>query len=336
MSFCEGDMLSLHPDGGNSKKQKCPRLLSAGEAKAVIDIGSNSIKLRIVQKNGEILRTLLDTTEVVRLGKGIESGFLAEEPLAYGVEVVEKLVHMAKEVGASPRLVGTMALRVAMNAEVFVKRVYERTGIFIQILSGEEEARLAWLGAVYGLGVTQGNVAVFDTGGGSTEFILGTDGEIQQAKSIALGAVSLTETFFDADPVLPGSVEKAQQYIQDQLVLQGPNFSENTSNLTVLGLGGGVVALASVQLGLKTLIPKQLNGLLLKRSDIKKQIDLYASQTLAQRMKIPGLPPKRADLVLASACIVDCALAALGVDCFRASINGLRHGLLLEMFDVVH
>ncbi|MDR1977725.1 MAG: Ppx/GppA family phosphatase [Synergistaceae bacterium] len=309
------------------------RLKSVRDTKAVIDIGSNSIKLRVARKRGETIRTLVDTTEVVRLGQGLEQGLIDEKTMKYGVDVVWRLVRLAGEMGTRPRLVGTMALRAARNAEDFVRRVRERTGIAVEILSGEEEARLAWLGAIHGLSVkdkNEGDMAVFDTGGGSTEFILGSDSHIMESTSIPVGAVRLTEKFFDSDPVKPGSVESAREHIRGLFAAYGL-FCRKFSPF-VIGLGGGVTAIASVKLGLSSFSSEAINGVFLTRGDVDEQVERYASSTLAERMKIAGLPPKRADIVLGSACIVQCALDVLGVGSFQVSINGLRHGLLVEMF----
>ena len=318
--------------GGIPRGFHCPPRRS--DTKAVIDIGSNSIKLRVVRKQGDVLRTLVDTTEVVRLGKGLHSGYLGEDVMRNGVSVVRRLVRLAGDMGARPRLVGTMALRVARNASEFVRRVRERTGITIEILSGEEEARLAWMGAIHGLSVDSGDIAVFDTGGGSTEFIFGSDGKIARAVSIPIGAVRLTEKFFDADPVRPGAVAQAQKYIESMLRRE-EFFPGASSSFSVIGLGGGVAAIASVKLALDVFNPEKINGTLLTRDDIDEQVALYAARTLAERMAIRGLPARRADIVLASACIVQSALKVLDVESFRVSINGLRHGLVIEMFNAV-
>lgn len=309
-----------------------PRPPVRNDTRAVIDIGSNSIKLRVVRKQGDVLHTLTDRTEAVRLGKGFRNGYLGEEVMRSGVSAIRRLVRTAGEMGARPRLVGTMALRVARNAPEFVRRVRERTGIAVEILSGGEEARLAWTGAIRGLSADTGDVVVFDTGGGSTEFIYGTDGKIAGTVSVPIGAVRLTEKFFNDDPVKPGSVEQAQQYVEAMFGRER-FFSEIPPSFSVIGLGGGVTAIASVKLNLAAFNPEKINGTLLSRNEVDAQIKLYAARTLAGRMAIRGLPARRADIVLASACIVRCALRALGAESFRASINGLRHGLVAEMFD---
>lgn len=99
----------------------------------------------------------------------------------------------------------------------------------------------------------------------------------------------------------------------------------------VLGLGGGAVAIGSVKDGSATFIPTRLHGMMLTRKDVAEQVELYASLPLAERRRIAGLPASRADIVLGSACIILGAMRALDVECFTLSINGLRHGVLLEM-----
>ena len=314
----------------NVKDMKSPKSLRRTQTKAVIDIGSNSIKLHVVSKVGNRLRTLLDTTEVVRLGKGLASGVLGEQTMSHGVEVIQKLTRLAGKMDAVPRLVGTMALRMAGNADEFVRMVRERTGISVEILSGEEEARLAWVGATMALGMTGGDTTVFDTGGGSTEFIFGHGTQIAKSVSTQIGAVYLTEKFFASDPIDPKSLYSAKEHVREILV--SALGLERDGESFVIGLGGGVVAMASVKLALPVFSPETVNGISLTKSDIEDQVALYASLSTAERMKIVGLPPKRADIILASSCIVQCVLEFLGADTFLVSINGLRHGLLLEMF----
>ena len=320
-------------DGSAPNEPKTRHFKKSAErvnSKAVIDIGSNSIKLRVACKEENKLRTVLDTTEVVRLGQGLGKGVIDEKTMKHGVEVIRRLTRLAGEKGARPRLVGTMALRTAANAGEFVRMVREQTGILVDILSGEEEARLAWLGATTALGLTGCDTAVFDTGGGSTEFIFGHGTRITRSFSMPLGAVRLTEDFLVSDPVCPESLCSAKEHIRDVLTY-APGLG-NKCPPFVIGLGGGVAAMASVKLALPAFSPEAVNGTFLTKDDIDVQVALYASSTAAARMEITGLPPKRADIILASACIVQCILEVMGIDTFRVSINGLRHGLLLEMF----
>jgi exopolyphosphatase/guanosine-5'-triphosphate,3'-diphosphate pyrophosphatase len=306
------------------------------DTRAVIDIGSNSIKLRVIRREendegkGE-MRVLIDRTELVRMGRGLDSGTIGEAAMRQGVESVQRMVRAAEDVEAvKPRVVGTMALRTACNAEDFIRQVRERTGITVEVLSEEQEARLAWLGAVRSLGVTGGDVAVLDIGGGSTQLIVSADSRITRCESVPIGTVNLTEQFFTSDPVEPGMVKKAVRYIRDAFAFDRAAVPD----ISVIGLGGGVLALASVKQKFPSFVPGKLNGTFLTRADIAAQRELYASMPLAERMKIAALPPKRADIALAGACIAQCSLEVLRADAFRVSINGLRHGLLLEMFEL--
>lgn len=303
-----------------------------GEVKAVIDIGSNSIKLRVARCRKERIEVLLDSTEVVRLGRGIEGGRLREDTLRNGVRVVEEMVRRARDRGAEPRLVGTMALRVAENAQDFLDAILDRTGLEATVLSGEEEARLAWKGAVAGRDC-DGAFVVFDTGGGSTEFIFGSGSGIERSESVAVGAVSLSERFFVEDPVSEASLHEALSYVRDLFFCSKIEWGRSLVPPTVIGLGGGLVAMASVQLGHPVFMPLKLDGMRLSRKNVEEQVRCYAGCTLDERRHIVGLPASRADLVLGSACIVRCAMEVLHVDSLTVGINGLRHGLLVEMFE---
>ncbi|MDR2522123.1 MAG: hypothetical protein LBC93_00240 [Synergistaceae bacterium] len=301
--------------------------------KAVIDIGSNAAKLHVAHRQGAHLCHLYDTTEPVLLGKTLESGLMDEEAIRRGVEAVTRLARLAREKGAKPRIVGTMLLRNIRNADEFIRRVWEDTGIGTEVLSEAEEARLVWAGATQGWTGAE-NVAVFDVGGGSTEFILGTPGpesSIVQSWSAPVGTSHLNEKFFNRDPVRPGAVDSARKHVRK--LIAACSFPDAGRPLSVIGLGGGVTALASLKLRLQCFNYTALEGTALTREEVEAQTLLYASSTLAGRMKINGLPAKRAGIVLASSCIVQCALETLGVQAFRVSINGLRHGLLIEMFE---
>ncbi|MDR1049229.1 MAG: rod shape-determining protein [Synergistaceae bacterium] len=315
---------------GGADKQRDGR----AETRAVIDIGSNSIKLRVIRREENALRVLIDRTELVRIGRGLSSGAIDEAAMRHGAEAVLRMVRTAEEMDADPRVVGTMALRIARNAEDFIREIRERTGIAVEVLSEEQEAYLAWLGAVHSLGMTGGRIAVLDIGGGSTQIIVSADSRVVRSESVSIGTVNLTEKFFASDPAEPGAAERAMQYIRDAFSFDEVFMDVGAAapRLSVIGLGGGVLALASVKQKLPSFIPGKLDGTVLTLDDIEVQRKIYAPMPLAARTKIEGLPPKRADIILAGACLTQCALETLGADSLRVSINGLRHGLLLEMF----
>lgn len=306
--------------------------------KAVIDIGSNSIKLRVARCRGARVDVSLDTTEVVRLGRGFVDGGICERAMDDAVRVITDMVDSARRMGAEPRLLGTMALRMATNAGELSRRIHAATGLDVRVLSGEDEARYAWKGAVAGFPddvVPHGrDLVMFDTGGGSTELVFGhRGGEPEKILSVPVGAVSLSERFFVEDPVKRSAVDAAQAHVRGLLAACGIERARPDVAPIVVGLGGGVVAMASVKGAFEEFVPVKLHGMELTRRDLTQQIALYSMLTLEERQEVVGLPPSRADAVLGSACIVLCALSALSVPSCILSINGLRHGALIEMFE---
>ena len=299
--------------------------------RAVIDIGSNSIKMRIAAINAGRVRVIRDETEVVRLGRGMSStGLLSQESMKASCEAVSRMVHRASLMGAEIFIAGTMALRTARNAAEFVKMVKDATGQDIHIFSGEDEAKYSWLGAIEGLNLA-GDAVMFDSGGGSTEFVLGSGSTINKTVSIPVGAVNLSERFFTVkdSPIKQAACDEAVNFVTKM-------FADNnvedfrTSSCQVIGVGGGVAAMASVKNACESFSPQLLHGTILTRRDISRQIKMYASLTLSERENVIGLPASRADVILGSACIVFTALQVLNVPSCVVSINGLRHGLLVR------
>ena len=301
--------------------------------RAIIDIGSNSIKMRIAAVSHGQIRVIRDETEVVRLGRGMsESGELLPESMKASCEAVCRMTHRASLMGAEIFAVGTMALRTAKNSEVFVKMVKDSCGQEIHILSGEEEAKYSWLGAVDGLEIT-GDTVMFDSGGGSTEFVVGSDGEIRHVVSVPIGAVNLSERFFCAydTPIKKSACDEAVNYVKSMLAENHiEDFIAGTEQKTVIAVGGGAVTMASVKHACETFTPSKLHGSILTQKDIVRQIRMYSSLTLKERENVIGLPASRADVILGSACIILTALKILNARSCIVSINGLRHGLLLR------
>ena len=297
--------------------------------KAIIDIGSNSIKMRIAAVNGGRIRVIRDETEVVRLGRGMsESGVLSPESMKVSCDAVCRMTQRASLMGAEIFAVGTMALRTAKNSDVFVKMVKDTCGQEIHILSGEEEAKYSWLGAADGLSVS-GDAVMFDSGGGSTEFVIGSECGIRRVVSVPVGAVNLSERFFCVydSPIKKSACDNAVSYVKNMLA---ENHIEDFSAQTVIAVGGGAVTMASVKHACETFTPSKLHGSILTQRDIVRQIRMYSALTLKERENVIGLPASRADVILGSACIIFTALRVLNARSCIVSINGLRHGLLIR------
>ena len=300
--------------------------------KAVIDIGSNSIKMRVAKVEAEKIFVIRDETEVVRLGRGIsETGYLAEESMKNSCETVARMVKNAQKLKAKIFIVGTMALRTAKNSGVFIKMIKDKTGFDVHIFSGENEAEYSWRGAVYGFNFSE-NTVMFDSGGGSTEFVSGSLNNVNKIVSVPVGAVNLSEHFFNIHdkPVKKSFCDKAVEYVKNLFIENHiDEFFSASKNTKIIGVGGGVVTMASVKFACENFVPAKLHGTILTMRDISTQINLYSSLTLSERQNIIGLQPSRADIILGSACIVFSALKILNANSCIVSINGLRHGLLL-------
>ncbi len=297
--------------------------------RAVIDIGSNSIKMRVARVSAHHVSVIRDETEVVRLGRGMSSsGLLSTDSMKSSCEAVARMTRKAKHLGAKIFIAGTMALRTAKNSGDFVNMVRDVTGLDVHIFSGEDEAKYSWIGAVDGFDVS-GDVVMFDTGGGSTEFVRGHDGQVNNIVSVPVGAVNLSERFFCShnSPVKNSSCDDAVGYVK-KLFLD--NKIDTFSASRIIGVGGGVVSMASVKFACENFMPSKLHGSTLTMRDIRRQIRMYSSLTLDERENIIGLPASRADVILGSACIVFTALQVMNAPSCVVSINGLRHGLLLS------
>ena len=298
--------------------------------KAVIDVGTNSIKFHAARKKADgSLETVLDQNDIARLGEGLrETGLIAPEALERNALSVAAFAEKARELGAVPEIVGTMALRTAKNADAFVKRVKELTGLDLRVIPGEEEARLSYLAVLSGLPLDGGDLVTFDTGGGSTEFVYGRGAEMLRKFSVPLGAVRITEEFFADDPVRPGSVDAAMDEIRKSLTGGGVLGSPEV----IVGMGGTVTSLASVKFKMETYDPDVVQGSVLTLTELKEMAAMFASMTLEERKGVTGLQPKRADVILAGTCIVCAILELLGASSFTVSDRGLRHGLAYELF----
>ena len=306
-------------------------LAFGGRRFAAIDVGTNSVKLYVAERlPAGGWRTVADRAEVTRLGEGLDgSGRLGEEPVRRTADAIESMVAEAREAGAEEiAAVGTAGLRKAENRDELLRLVQERCGVEVEVISGEEEARLAFAAAVGGLDLPPGDVVVFDTGGGSSQFTFGHDGRIDDQFSVEVGAARFTERFGLDRPVGEAELAEARSAIASELSF----LEERPRPDALVGMGGAVTNIAAVAKSLAAYDPAAIQGTLLATSEIDRQVELYRTRTADERRQIVGLQPKRAEVILTGACIVRTVLAKLGRDALTVSDRGLRHGLLVERF----
>jgi exopolyphosphatase/guanosine-5'-triphosphate,3'-diphosphate pyrophosphatase len=298
---------------------------------AVIDVGTNSVKFHVGERrrDGE-WTTVVDRAEITRLGEGLDAGGeLGAEPMERTAAAIADMADEARRNGAAATAaVGTAGLRIASNAQAFLRLVQERCGVEIEVIPGDEEARLAYLAATSGLGPAHGTRVVFDTGGGSSQFTFGEGERIDEQFSVNVGAARFTERFGLDEAVSEETLSAALAAISADL----ERLDGRPTPVALVGLGGAVTNLAAVRHRLSEYDPQVVQGTVLDRDEIDRQLELYRSRGADERSRIPGLQPKRAAVILAGACIVRTVLELLGCDSVTVSDRGLRHGLLLERF----
>jgi exopolyphosphatase/guanosine-5'-triphosphate,3'-diphosphate pyrophosphatase len=298
---------------------------------AVIDVGTNSVKFHIGERSADgEWTTILDRAEVTRLGQGLdETGQLMEQPMERTIEAIAAMADEANRNGvAAIAAVGTAGLRLASNSGAFVDAVRKRTGVEIEVIPGDEEGRLAYLAATSGLNVGAGSLAVFDTGGGSSQFTFGREQHVDERFSLNVGAARFTDRY-DLGGAVP---EERVAEALDAIAADLERLDGRPRPDTLVGMGGAVTNLAAVKLGLATYEPSLVHGTVLDAADIDRQIELYRTTGAEQRREIVGLQPNRAEVILAGACIVRTVLAKLGRESLTVSDRGLRHGLLIDRF----
>jgi exopolyphosphatase/guanosine-5'-triphosphate,3'-diphosphate pyrophosphatase len=303
----------------------------APERYAVLDVGTNSVKLHIGERDGAGgWRTVVDRAEVTRLGEGLaETGEISPQAAERTAAAIGDMAGEAKRDGVRAIVaVGTAGLRIARNSAAVVDAIRARTGISIEVIPGEEEGRLAYLAVKTGLGMPAGSLVVFDTGGGSTQFTFGQGERVEEQFSVDVGAARYTERFNLGGVVAPEALRDALAAIAKDLA----RIDGRAPPDALVAMGGAVTNIAAVEHGLAKYDPNVIQGTVLDRAEIDRQIEMYRSRDAAARRSIVGLQPKRAEVILAGACIVRTVMDKLGAGSLTVSDRGLRHGVLVERF----
>ncbi|MBC8135381.1 MAG: Ppx/GppA family phosphatase [Fibrella sp.] len=307
---------------------------------AVVDIGTNSVKMTVAQRGADDRLTILfDGTTITRLGKGVDgSGRITDEAAERTLSALATFGERARSLGAtSIAAVGTSALRDATNGAEIVAEAERRLGGTVEIIAGGREAELIYRAArndgdiarVSGIAAS----ALFvtsDIGGGSTEIVQGVDADIIYAESLQIGAVRLSERAGLGDPV-------TGEAFQTALLLANAALADVPTPPAALGLiliasGGTAANLAAMEVAARgeEVTFDAVHALRLTREQIESRTVHLASLTLAERRAVPGLEPDRADVIVAGAIIQARVMARLGADSLLVSLRGLRYGLLYE------
>ncbi len=297
---------------------------------AAVDIGSNSVRLKIARLQAGRLRPLHEDREVTRLGEGVfRSGFLTPESMAETVKVLRRFHRAAQQIVTdSMRVVATSALRDARNSQAFLEWVRSATGWRVEIISGVEEARLIHLGLVTSPRVGKAPALMIDLGGGSCELTVSQGGHIRDAVSLPLGAVRLTDEFLRHDPVRKGELKGLRRFIAREVDrIAGRIAAARVKN--VIATSGTAAALAAVAAHSRRGGSRQ--RAVVSRAEMTRLAKRLARLPVVERRKIDGIGPRRAEIIVAGAWVYHELLERCHLKAFRYSPLGLRDGILAQM-----
>ncbi len=296
---------------------------------AAIDIGTNSVLLLIAEVDASGLTALIDRSTITRLGEGVDrTGELAQAAMertasCLSVYAESMATHGVTRIGA----VATSAMRDARGGEAFLDRAEAILGSRPEVISGRDEALLTFGGALAGLDLV-GPVTVFDVGGGSTEIIVGQAGQrgsaavVVEAASLDVGAVRMTERHLASDPPTPAELESLTA--DATAVLDG---GPAMAGRPLVGVGGTVTTVAAVVGGIEPYDSDRVHGARLSAAELARIRERLATTPVDQRKTIPGLPPKRADVIVAGTALVEQLVARAAAPELIVSDRGVRWGL---------
>lgn len=307
--------------------------MSALARVAAVDCGTNSIKLLVADLVDDRLEVLVRTSEVVRLGQGVDaSGRLDDEALARTFAALEDFAAIIDDHDVPPgqtRMCATSATRDAANAEAFTDGVRERLGVAPEVLSGEDEAALVFAGATAGLDTaTPAPVLVVDIGGGSTELVLGSAGSADAGVSMDIGSVRLTERLLASDPPTHDEISVCVAAIDEALdTARDRDGVDPAAARTVVGTSGTVKTIAAGVLDLPAYDRDALDGSVLGIDATLDHIAALVAMSVEQRRALPWMHPGRADVVGAGALIWGRLLSRVGPSTYAVSEADILHGL---------
>ncbi len=296
---------------------------------ATIDVGTNTTLMLVAEAQGADVRVISDRAEITRLGRGIgRDGKLGAEGIAATLAVLREYADEARGAQAMIAAVGTEALRRAPNAAAFLDSAASILGVPVEVIDGEREAALTFLATARSFPrQAAGMMIAVDIGGGSTEVVVSKGGQTQARHSLPLGSVRLTERHVRNDPPSDREVEAMTAEIRDALgAVPWPTSTE----AVLVGTAGTVTTLAAMAQALVSYDPARVHGFSLDCGTLASQVERLRAATQAEREHMAGLDPRRADVILAGACILLETARRAGASQVIVSDRGIRWGLLYE------
>ena len=300
---------------------------------AFIDIGTNSIRLLLVRINpNHSNNVLIQLKQTVRLGEGeFDAQVLQPDAIDGAISVSQQFASLIRSYDADDVIaVATAATREAKNRREFIQRLQEAAQLDVRVVSGQEEARLIYLGVSSGFHLEDKQAFFIDIGGGSTEVILGTQHHYHYLNSLRLGAIRLSAQFPAGahGVVSPGKYSRILRYVQRHAVHTLREIRGHDIDLA-LGSSGTIENLADI--AARRFAKRRLQrDDVLTTAHLREVVKMLGAMPLKERRRVPGLNPERADIVLAGGAILEAFMQALDIPAIRISDRGLREGLLMD------
>ena len=303
---------------------------------AAIDCGTNSVRLLIAEPDGSGgLKDLERRLEVVRLGQGVDaSGEFHPEALSRTFAAVDDYAELIKKAQVpieKVHFVATSATRDVKNRDSFFAGVEQRLGVMPEVITGETEARLSFIGALSRVTPEDEPVLVMDIGGGSTELITGSAaGDMHGAISLEIGSVRVTERFLKQNPVARDDLERAARYVDDLLAASSVDFA---SIGTWIGVAGTVTTLAGVYLELDHYDRERVHGAVIPLPAVQELLHRLVGMTVEEIRALPSMHPGRADVITGGALVEARVAARLNVPELIVSESDILDGIALGILD---
>lgn len=325
---------TLHPEAARQRD-----LWLSGHKMGVIDIGSNSIRLLAVELvDSQTWTVLAEERAMTRLAQGLAgSGELSSEAMARSVEAIGRFKLQAERLGVQQvRAFATAAVREATNKRDFVSLVHDRTGLMMELVSARDEGRLTHLSVSRVFDLSKGLAGVIDIGGGSLEVVQSRDGIITANTSMPLGAVRLTEAFGGANAAAGKNFDHLKREVERRIKARVAKPEHAPSIL--VGCGGTFTTLLTLAAATRGVLIERNSPALttlgpVTRDQLKGLLKELRGRTLEQRLRVPGLPSDRADIVVAGLVVVERLMKRLGAAQLHVHPGGFREGLLMRLIE---
>jgi exopolyphosphatase/guanosine-5'-triphosphate,3'-diphosphate pyrophosphatase len=297
---------------------------------AVIDIGTNSTRLLIADVEGTDVREVERRTTVTNMGRGVDhSALICSDAVEDVCGVIADYKARYEELGAERTMAfATSAVRDAVNGEAFIAELRERFDLDARLLTGEEEARLTYLGATAHRS-EQDATLVFDIGGGSTELIVGAGAEVGFHTSLQAGTIRQSERHLTSDPPGPHELEDLAADIRN-LIDRAIAAQPEGKPIRAIAVAGTPTSLAAIDQALEPYDPGRVHGYHLGMKRIQRMLSRLSSLPLAERLRVPGLHPGRAPTIVAGTVILVQVMRAFGIQEIEVSELDILHGSALS------